>query len=62
MTPQQYDKINGLNALGGCLWMVCLLGIMPVVTVLIGFKAALVIGGAAMFAVVWGISKAKDGV
>jgi hypothetical protein len=42
--------------------MVCLIGIIPVVTVMIGFKAALVIGGAAMLAVVWGISKAKANV
>jgi hypothetical protein len=62
MNAQQYDQINGLNALGGCLWMVCLIGIIPVVTVMIGFKAALVIGGAAMLAVVWGISKAKANV
>ena len=36
MTPQQYDKINGLDALGGCLGFLCVIGIFPVVSIFTG--------------------------
>jgi hypothetical protein len=40
MTPQQYDRINGLNALGGCMCAVCIFGAMPVGSVLTGSVGA----------------------
>jgi hypothetical protein len=36
MTPQQYDQINGLNALGGCLGFLVVFGLFPVAFVLSG--------------------------
>ena len=63
MTPQQYDKINGLNNAGGCLWMICLIGIMPTV---FGFThsplLALIVGGAVAVAGTYWIMKAKENV
>lgn len=63
MTPQQYDKMNGLNALGGCMLLVCIAGVFPVVLVLThSFLLALGAGiGAAVLGTIV-INKAKDGV
>lgn len=36
MTPQQYDKINALNAFGGCLGFLCVFIVGPFVFALTG--------------------------
>ena len=63
MTPQQYDKMNGLNACGGCMLFLCIFGVFPVMLVLThSFLLALGAGiGAAVVGTIV-INKAKADV